>query len=102
MVAYYVRQLQRLPVGGWRPSGPNEVRADPVASQAEAGNVKLLDRPWRGPLLDELELFPLGTHDDQVDALSGAFHNLTEPPSNKLARTVHSAGRGQIRRSASA
>jgi len=103
MVAYYVRQLSGLPVTGWRPSGPKEVRADPVASQAEAGNVKLADRPWRAELLDELEMFPLGSHDDQVDALSGAFHNLTEPPSNKLARTVHSAGRGQIsRRSASA
>ena len=95
MVAYYVRQLAGLPVTGWRPSGPKEVRADPVASQAEAGNVKLLDRPWRTELLDELELFPLGTHDDQTDALSGAFHNLSEPPSSKMSRTMYS-NRGQI------
>ena len=93
MVAYYVRQLAGLPVSGWRPSGPKEVRADPLASQAEAGNVKLQKAHWNGALLDELETFPLGTHDDQVDAVASAFHNLLEPPSRKVGRVYSNRGR---------
>lgn len=53
------------------------VRARPVSSQAEARNIKLIRAPWNKALLDELEPFPQpGVHDDQVDALSGAFHGL--------------------------
>jgi len=29
--------------------------------------------------LDEAEAFPLGGHDDQVDAVSGAFEVLSKP-----------------------
>lgn len=76
MVDYYVRALAGYSVRGWRPSGSKEVRADPVASQAEAGHVKLVEAPWNKTLVDEAELFPLGGHDDQVDALSGAFHQI--------------------------
>jgi phage terminase large subunit-like protein len=32
---------------------------------------------WNDPFLQELEAFPEGSHDDQVDALSGAFAALT-------------------------
>jgi len=39
--------------------------------------------PWDAALLDELCQFPLGAHDDQVDALSLAFHTLAT-----AARTV--------------
>lgn len=54
-------------------TGSKEVRASPVASQAEAGNIKLVRGPWISAFLDELEMFPKGAHDDQVDALSGAL-----------------------------
>ena len=33
----------------------------------------MLRGAWIGPFLDEVEAFPVGSHDDQVDALSGAF-----------------------------
>ena len=36
---------------------------------------RLLRGAWNGALFDELENFPEG-HDDQVDALSGAFREL--------------------------
>jgi predicted phage terminase large subunit-like protein len=67
---------------GWafrgQPStGSKTERAGPVSSQAEAGNVKLVAGNWCGAFLDELEAFPQGSHDDQVDALSGAFEKLT-------------------------
>ncbi len=56
--------------------GSKEVRANPVASQAEAGNIKLVRGPWNAIFLDETELFPAGSHDDQVDALSGALADM--------------------------
>ena len=47
-----------------------------LSAQAEAGNVKLLRGPWNEAFLDEVSVFPNGSHDDQVDALSGAFDAL--------------------------
>ena len=62
-------------------TGSKEVRANPLSSQAEAGNVKLVRGTWITEFLDEAEGFPGGGHDDQVDAASGAFNQLmlTEP-----------------------
>src|SRR6476646_9168831 len=51
-------------------------RADPLAAQCEAGNVKVVKGPWNSDYLNELCSFPGGDHDDQVDASSGAFHKL--------------------------
>lgn len=56
-----------------RPTGDKEIMANPVSSQAEAGNIKLVRGPWINDYLDEATLFPFGAHDDQVDAVSGAF-----------------------------
>jgi predicted phage terminase large subunit-like protein len=50
--------------------------ARPVAAQAEAGNIKIVQGAWNGDLLDEVELFP-GKFKDQVDALSGAYEMLS-------------------------
>jgi hypothetical protein len=38
--------------------------------------VKIVAGHWNKELLDELELFPYGSHDDQVDACSLAFNKL--------------------------
>ncbi len=57
-------------------TGDKTVRAQPLASQAEAGNVKLLRAPWNATFLDELAAFPNAAHDDQVDAASDAFAEL--------------------------
>jgi predicted phage terminase large subunit-like protein len=62
---------------GIRSTGSKTQRAGPVASMAEAGNIVLVKGPWNEGFLDELEQFPYGAHDDQVDALSGAFAALT-------------------------
>lgn len=61
---------------GHRNTGNKVTRAAPVASAAEAGNVRLVRGPWIDAFLEELEAFPLGAHDDQVDALSGAVEVL--------------------------
>lgn len=53
-------------------TGDKQTRAKPIASQAGAGNVKLVRGPWNAEFLRILENFPMGGHDDEVDALSGA------------------------------
>jgi predicted phage terminase large subunit-like protein len=68
--------LQGYPFAGVPVTGSKEVRAAPLAGQAEAGHVKVLRAPWNGAFFDELEAFPNGTHSDQVDAASGAYLEL--------------------------
>lgn len=47
-------------------------RANPWLAQAQAGNFYLVRGPWNDAFLDEVEEFPVGGHDDQVDGVSGA------------------------------
>lgn len=61
-------------------SGAKATRAMPVASQLNAGTVSVLGGPWNEPFLAELEDFPGGACDDQVDALARAFGMTLEPP----------------------
>jgi predicted phage terminase large subunit-like protein len=44
----------------------------------EAGKVRLVKGPWVDAFLAEAEAFPLGGHDDQVDAVSGAVQVLSK------------------------
>lgn len=55
-----------------------ELRAQPWAARAEAGKVYLVRGSWIGEFLSELETFPHGRHDDQVDAVSGAVGLLSQ------------------------
>ena len=64
---------------GERITGSKELRANPLSSAAELGNVKLVRGSWNRAFLDEFELFPIGAHDDIVDATSGAFRKIVEP-----------------------
>lgn len=57
-------------------TGDKETRARPCAVQAEAGNVYLVEGDWNAAFLDEICMFPMGSHDDQVDAMSDAFNEL--------------------------
>ena len=54
-------------------SGDKVTRALPFAAQWEAGNVVLRDAPWTQEFIGELSQFPLGDHDDQIDATSRAY-----------------------------
>ena len=69
-------------------SGDKEARARAFRAQAEAGNVKLKSAPWNEAYLAELEIFPNGPHDDQVDGSSASFNELTLGPSPVKQRTV--------------
>ncbi|MBV9849829.1 MAG: phage terminase large subunit [Armatimonadetes bacterium] len=53
-------------------------RAEPVSSQARAGNLHLVEADWNAPYLAVMTVFPNGQHDDDVDATSGAFNKLAE------------------------
>lgn len=68
--------LPEFEVRGIPASGSKEARAQPVSAKAEAGLIDLVRGPWIMDFLDELESFPGGGHDDQVDALSGAWNYL--------------------------
>jgi predicted phage terminase large subunit-like protein len=57
-------------------TGDKVSRARAVMAAAKAGNVKLVRGRWNASFLDELSMFPNGKHDDQVDALSGAFNGI--------------------------
>ena len=61
---------------GVRPTGNKVERARVASAAAEMGNVKLLRGRWNKAFIDELVQFPKGSHDDQVDALSGAVNSL--------------------------
>jgi len=75
LIDYYQRQVLRGlgAVRGDKVTGNKEVRANPASAYAEAGNIRLVRGAWIGEFLDELEVFPNGAHDDQVDAFSGGF-----------------------------
>ncbi len=79
-VAFLTGRLAGFRVVSGQESGAKAVRAMPVASQINAGNLSLLRGGWNGAFLEELADFPGGAKDDQVDALSRAFGVLTEVP----------------------
>lgn len=79
-IAHYMTLLNKYSFKGFSVSGrgSKEIRANPLSSQAEAGNVILIQGPWISAFLDEIEQFPGGQYADQVDAASGAYWCLTE------------------------
>jgi predicted phage terminase large subunit-like protein len=77
-VAAHVRMLAGWTVKTELETGSKEVRASPFAAQCEAGNVRVLRGAWNNAFFDEAEIFPNGSHDDQVDAASGAFTLLAD------------------------
>ena len=77
---YLTRKLAGYPVTTSPESGDKVTRAEPLAAQINVGNVLMLRGPWNDELINEMRMFPNGTHDDQVDALSRAFSELIAPP----------------------
>jgi predicted phage terminase large subunit-like protein len=87
-VAYIVRELlQGYRVKSSPESGSKEKRAEPLSAQAMHGNVVLVRGTWNAPFMRELCDFPVGQHDDFVDAATRAYESLvigpTQAPSYK-------------------
>ena len=83
--AALVRRLHAagMAVSTEHPTGKKVLRAEPLASASEAGNVLLCPdapaAPWRDAFRTEAADFPTGAHDDQIDAAAGAFAKLSVP-----------------------
>ncbi len=77
-VVYFTRQLAGYTVTSKPVTGDKVTRAEPFASQVNIGNVMMLRAEWNDALISEMRVFPNGAHDDQVDALSDAFAELTD------------------------
>lgn len=70
----YPRAERARVIQGFRPKHAKPVRMDLAMVPIEAGRVFLPEQAdWLPALLAELEAFPNGTNDDQVDALSQAL-----------------------------
>ena len=78
-VDHYAREVLRgYSFTPYRNTGSKVARARLWSSAAEHGNFKLVRGRWDiEDFLDEVTAFPETDHDDQVDAVSGAFIMLT-------------------------
>ena len=77
VVEYIKKKLKGYSVKAFKPTGPKEIRAEPFASQCGAGTVTVATADWNYDFIEELCMFPNGTHDDQVDAAAMAFQQLS-------------------------
>jgi predicted phage terminase large subunit-like protein len=71
----YIKMLMGYDVEGLPATGDKMVRASPLASQVNAGNVFMLRALWNKFALNELAGFPNAAHDDIVDAAAYAFND---------------------------
>ena len=80
VIDHYARHvLQGRDFRGVRSSGPKPERTRPLAAAISNGLVSLRkEAPWVRDLVNEMRSFPVGTHDDQVDGMSGAVTALTQ------------------------
>lgn len=77
---YTLKLLAGFPVFAERVTGDKLTRAQPLAAQVQAGNVRLVRGSWNTAYIDELSTFPAGPYKDQVDASAGAFNRLAGVP----------------------
>ncbi len=74
------QRLHLFSIKGYPVDTDKFTRALPFAARVGEGMVDVLRRNWTEAYLDELCGFPLGAHDDQVDASSGAYLMLDKRP----------------------
>lgn len=73
----YIEELMPYNLVSVKPEGDKLNRAMPWASRAQLGSVVLCEGPWNAAFLDECASFTANDthpHDDQIDAVSGAYH----------------------------
>ena len=69
----YARALAGYNVSFKSATGSKPTRAKPVASAIRNGILNIYEDEWTYDLVDQMGAFPDGEHDDEVDALSGAY-----------------------------
>ena len=70
-------------------TGEKVTRWRPFAAQAEAGHVALVRAAWNDRFLAEADAAPEGMHDDQLDAVAGAFNDLAALPKAAAMVKLH-------------
>jgi predicted phage terminase large subunit-like protein len=85
VIAARTRRLAGYNYRGVPASGAKTLRWQPLAIQAEVGNVKLVAGAWNRAFRDEASVAPNGAHDDQLDAVSGAFSSVALETTASLA-----------------
>jgi predicted phage terminase large subunit-like protein len=87
--ASYAKLLMGYVVQSMPETGDKVTRAKPISAQAAAGNCRVVRGPWNLAFFQEVEAFPTaGVHDDQVDALSGAFAAVTQGAAPQLPSKI--------------
>lgn len=76
----YARLLKGYAFRGIPSTKAKEIRAGPASAAAENGLIKVVRGDWNEAFFDELEAFPEGAHDDQVDSFCGAYNALNLKP----------------------
>lgn len=94
-VVAYAKLLSGFDIAGIVQTGDKVVRAAPLSAQVSVGNVAIyIGKPgeprhaWVEPLLEELEAFPEGDHDDQVDATAQGFNAMANGSSTRTAKNT--------------
>ena len=80
-IANMTKLLVGYPIVVNKPTSDKITRAKACSAQAEARNIKVMRGAWNEEFFAQLENFPDASHDDHVDALSGAFNQLLTSPS---------------------
>lgn len=70
-------RMNHFPVDVVHVQGDKNARALSIQARVAQGRLKIVRGVWNTDFLEELALFPAGKHDDQVDALSGAFNHMS-------------------------
>ena len=75
--AAYVKLLVGFDFAPRKPTGEKHTRWRPLSVQAEGGNVWLAEGAWNDKFVQEMCELP-GRHDDQADAVAGAFNEIAQ------------------------
>lgn len=76
------------------PTGPIEARVTPFLGVIESGKVHMVHADWNAKLLEEIEAFPDGNHDDQLAALALAYKKIFK---SQYGSVVWGSDRGSSR-----
>ena len=77
VVRQFAVKLSGFDFRGIRATGSKVERAKPFSAAAGNGLVRIVNGPWNGAFIDEVEAFPQeGVTRDQVDAASGGYSEL--------------------------
>lgn len=90
LIHYSIKNLSRKEL-----AGDKVTKAQPWLEMAHAGNVYVVQGDWNDDFYREVESFPHGAHDDQVDAVSVGVHSLGLARRSRKATSAKVPGFGR-------